>query len=132
MHVGVKILDNVAILTIYGNLMGGPETSALHEKVRHLIAEDITDIILDLHAVRWVSSAGLGVFLGCYTSLKRENGTLKMAHASDKVIQVLEITQLTPFFKMFDTVETALSSFHTEFPLPIEHAPSWHTQFHHI
>ena len=117
MHVSVKILNNVAVLTVHGNLMGGPETSALHEKVRNLIADDITNIILDLHPVRWVSSAGLGVFLGCYTSLKRQNGTLKIAYASAKVIQVLDITQLTPFFKIYDSIEKALTSFHSEDPL---------------
>ena len=30
---------NIAVLTISGNMMGGPETTALHEKVKSLIAD---------------------------------------------------------------------------------------------
>jgi len=39
MKIKEKIEGDIAVLYVSGNMMGGPETTALHDKVKSLIAE---------------------------------------------------------------------------------------------
>ena len=131
MQIGIKILNDVAILEVSGNLSGGSETSVLHSKVKELIADDICNVVVDLKYARWINSIAIGVLLGCYTSLSRENGMIKLANVSDKINQVLEITHLTPFLKTYQSVMDAVGSFNTiEHPFNSLHHTSTMLEHH--
>ena len=58
------------------------------------IAEDIGDaknLILDLKAVPYISSAGLRVLLGAQKKMQKI-GSMKVVHVCETVMEVLEIT----------------------------------------
>jgi anti-sigma B factor antagonist len=42
------IKDGVAILALKGKLMGGPDSTALHDRVHGLIADGIKQVVIDL------------------------------------------------------------------------------------
>jgi len=65
MKIKESVQDNVAILSISGNMMGGPETTKLHEVVKSLIADGMKRVIVDLKKVRWMNSMGLGILMAC-------------------------------------------------------------------
>lgn len=114
MKIKEKIEGNVAILTVSGNMMGGPETASLHEKVKSLMSDGIKKMVIDLSKVKWMNSSGLGVLMSCWGSLRKEGGNLKLANVSEKIDSLLMITQLVQFFETYETVERALASFKTE------------------
>lgn len=114
MKIKEKIEGNVAILSVAGNMMGGPETAALHEKVKSLMSDGIKKVIIDLSKVKWMNSSGLGVLMSCWGSLRKEGGNLKLANVSEKIDSLLMITQLVQFFETFETVERAMASFTAE------------------
>jgi anti-sigma B factor antagonist len=114
MKIKEKIEGTVAILSVAGNMMGGPETAALHEKVKSLMSDGIKKMIIDLSKVKWMNSSGLGVLMSCWGSLRKEGGNLKLANVSEKIDSLLIITQLIQFFETFETVERALASFTAE------------------
>lgn len=105
---------DVAILSITGNMMGGPETNALHEKVKSLIADGVKKVVIDLGKMKWMNSSGLGVLMACWGSLSRIGGNIKLARATEKVKSLLIITQLLQFFDNYETVDRALASFETD------------------
>jgi len=111
MAIKENIVDNVAILTLSGNLMGGEETNELREKIYNLINNNNIKVIIDLNKAKWVNSSGLGALLACHTSLVNKNGQLKLACATDKVQSLMMITQLIKIFENYDSVEEAISSF---------------------
>ena len=111
MKIKEKVERNVAILTISGNMMGGHENSALHEKVKSLIADEVKNVIIDLKKVKWMNSSGLGILMSCWGSLGREGGNLKLANVSEKIDSILMITQLVQFFETYESVERALASY---------------------
>ena len=111
MKIKERIEGDVAILTISGNMMGGPETSALHDKVKSLIADGIKNVIFDLGKVKWMNSSGLGVLMSTWGSLQKEGGNLKLANVSEKIDSLLMITQLIQFFETYESVDRALASF---------------------
>jgi anti-sigma B factor antagonist len=106
-----KMHGKVAVLTLKGDLMGEPETATLREKVKSLIADGSTNVVVDLGGVRYISSTGLGTLIAALTSLKNKGGDLRLASVTEKVESLFVITQLVKVFKEYETVERAVASF---------------------
>jgi anti-sigma B factor antagonist len=113
MKIKEQVDRNIAILTISGNMMGGPETTALHEKVKSLIVDGVNKIVIDLGKVKWMNSSGLGVLMACWGTVSKAKGNLKLARATEKVQSLLVMTQLLQFFENYETVDRAVGTFHT-------------------
>ncbi|MCK6623170.1 MAG: STAS domain-containing protein [Calditrichaceae bacterium] len=105
---------NIAVLTITGNMMGGPETTVLHDKVKSLLADNIKNVVIDLKGVKWLNSSGLGVLMSCFGSLSQAGGKMKLACVAEKVNSVLMITKLIQFFETYENAERAVGSFQQE------------------
>ncbi len=103
--------DNIAILTVSGNMMGGPKNLALHEKVKSLIAEDMKYVVIDLKKVKWLNSSGLGILMSCFGSLSKAGGKLKLASIAEKVQSIFMITKMIKFFDTYETADRAVASF---------------------
>jgi anti-sigma B factor antagonist len=111
MKIKEQMEKDIAILTISGNMMGGPETSELHEKIKSLMADGIKKVVVDLGKVKWMNSSGLGVLMASWGSLRKEGGNMKLANISEKINSLLMITQLMQFFETYQSVDRALASF---------------------
>ncbi len=114
MKIKEKIEGDVAVLSVSGNMMGGPETMALHEKVKSLVADGIKKVVIDLKDVKWMNSSGLGILMACMTTLNNGGGKLKLASVTEKVKSLLVITQLMRIFDTYENSERAVASFFEE------------------
>ena len=102
---------DVVVLALKGKLMGGPETMAVHEKVKELSENNVTKVVIDLGKVKWMNSSGLGILIGSMTTLKNPGGELKLAAVTEKVQSLFMITKLVTIFDTEDDVETAVKNF---------------------
>jgi len=110
MKIKEKIENHVAVLSLNGKMMGGPETQAVHDHIKGLISDGIKKVIIDLGDVKWMNSSGMGVLMASMTTLKSEDGQLALARVTEKVQSLLIITQLIKVFSTFETVERAIAS----------------------
>ena len=110
MKIKEKIENNVAVLSLLGKMMGGPETTALHDHIRGLMKDGISKVVIDLGGVKWINSSGLGVLMAAMTTLKNTEGQMKLANVTEKVESLLMITQLIRIFETFDSVDRAVAS----------------------
>ena len=110
MKIKEKIENHVAVLSLSGKMMGGPETTALHDHIRGLMKDGISKVVIDLGGVKWINSSGLGVLMAAMTTLKNSEGQMKLANVTEKVESLLMITQLIRIFETFDSVDRAVSS----------------------
>lgn len=110
MKIKEKIETNVAVLSLHGKMMGGPETTALHDHIRGLMKDGINKVVIDLGGVKWINSSGLGVLMAAMTTLKNSEGQMKLANVTEKVESLLMITQLIRIFETFDSVDRAIAS----------------------
>ncbi len=110
MKIKEKIENHVAILTLSGKMMGGPETQEVHEHIKGLISDGIKKVVIDLGDVKWMNSSGMGVLMASMTTLKNSDGKLALARVTEKVQSLLMITQLIKVFSTFETVERAISN----------------------
>ena len=111
MSVKEKFDGDVAILGVSGNLMGGPETTAVHDKVREIVGKGNKKLVIDLAKVKWINSSGLGVLMGSMTTMKNNEGEMKLANVSDRIQSLFMITKLITIFETYDSTDKAVGSF---------------------
>ncbi len=111
MQIKEQMKGDVAVIALKGKLMGGPETMAIHTKVKELIESGVNKVVIDLGKVSWMNSTGLGALMSSMTSLRNADGDLKLTRVTDKVKSLFMITKLITIFDTFDTEEEAIASF---------------------
>ncbi|MCK4904092.1 MAG: STAS domain-containing protein [Candidatus Marinimicrobia bacterium] len=102
--------DGVTILTLSGKMMLDAKSASLHDCVKDLIKEGKTKVVMDMGKITWFGSTGLGALLASYTSLKDNNGDLKVARATRKIRSVFMFTQIIKVLENYDTVDEAVAS----------------------
>ena len=111
MRMSEREQDGVVILEPKGKIMGGPDASAIKERLHQLIDQNKKKVVVDLGRVSWMNSSGLGILIGGLTTMRNNGGDLKLAAATQKVQNLLMITKLITIFESFDTAEEAVASF---------------------
>jgi anti-sigma B factor antagonist len=103
--------NGVMIVEPKGKIMGGPESTALHDLLHDLIDQGKNNVVIDLGKVDWMNSTGLGLLISGLTTLRKSGGELKLANVTDKIQSLLTITKLVTIFKSYDSVDEAVTSF---------------------
>ena len=103
--------SGVTVITLEGNVLGGPDATELNNTLHKLIDAKKKKIVVDLKGVSSMNSSGLGMLIGGVTTMRNAKGDLKLACASDKILKLLQVTKLLSVFEHFDTVKKATSSF---------------------
>lgn len=103
--------NDLAVIEFEGKVIGGPDAVSLNEKLHELINAGKANVIIDLGKVKFMNSSGLGMLISSLTTLRKAGGDLRIANHSDKIKELLEITQLAAVFRQFDSVSEAEASF---------------------
>ena len=111
MRLSDRVVDNIVILQPKGKIMGGPDTSLLHDKLHEYIEQNRKQVVIDLSEVDWMNSTGLGILIAGYTTLRNHQGELKLANVTEKIRSLLIITKLVTVFDAYDSVDEAVKSF---------------------
>jgi anti-sigma B factor antagonist len=111
MKLKTKEIKGVIVIELDGNVMGGPDATALNDYLHQLITENRKKVVIDLKEVSFVNSSGLGMLIGGLTTLRHSGGELKLARASKKVETLLEMTKLHKVFDLHKNVADAVASF---------------------
>ncbi|MBN1540982.1 STAS domain-containing protein [candidate division KSB1 bacterium] len=111
MQLKERMQDDVAILELKGKLMGGSETQEIHTKIKELVEEGKTKVIIDLGNVTWMNSTGLGAIMSSYSTLRNADGDLKLIRVTEKVKSLFMVTKLITIFDTFESEKKALAAF---------------------
>ena len=103
--------NGVMVIEPKGKIMGGPESTELHDFLHDLIDQGKKSVVIDLGKVDWMNSTGLGLLISGLTTIRKSGGELKLANVTDKIQSLLTITKLVTIFKSFETVDEAVKSF---------------------
>jgi len=102
---------DVTILDLSGKIMGGDDFDLFNNSIKELVTEGAVDIVLNLSKVKWINSTGLGLMVSAYTSLVKQGGRMKIAEVSDRIDNILHVTQLELIFETFQSEDEAVASF---------------------
>ena len=110
LDIAESLREDVVILTLKGRLTLG-ESNLVRERVAQLAAAGKHNIVVDLAAVDYIDSTGLGILVICFTSLKKQGGALKLVNPNKRNVELLLLTKLHTVFEVFLEVQDAVNSF---------------------
>ncbi len=111
MQIDQRAVGDVTILDLKGNIVLNEGDVVLRDKINSLIQQGQVRIILNLAGVPYMDSAGLGEVVRTYSTVRRNNGNLKMLNLTKRITDLLTITKLLMVFETFDNEKDALESF---------------------
>ena len=111
MQMKEEIKDNVLVVHLSGELMGGEATLAFQKRIEEAIREEHVNVVVDMADVKWMNSAGLGILMGCLTTLRGSDGDLRLVNVPERVRRPLEITKLDGVIGIFASMKDAVQSF---------------------
>jgi anti-anti-sigma factor len=102
--------DGIYIFQVSGAL--GVEGSAgIQGLLDACLKEQVSQIILDLGEVNFVSSAGMGAFLSAVGELRKQAGDIIFSRMQDKIMTVFRTLDVLDYFIVADTVDQAVDRF---------------------
>ena len=111
MKLSSKDVEGITVIELEGNVLGGPDATALNDTLHKLVDKRKKRVVVDLSAVQTMNSSGLSMLIGALTTMRNAGGDLKLAAASKKIESPLVITKLSTVFDVHPTVPKAISSF---------------------
>ncbi len=111
MDIKNRQVDGVLVLDLGGKITMGEGSGQLRSAIQEALAAGSKKILVNLSAVSYVDSSGLGELVGGYTTVKNAGGDLKLLGLTKKVKDLLVITKLLTVFDTFEDEKTALASF---------------------
>ena len=102
---------NVSIVELNGKLTLGENTLVLRDELKSLLAEGRRNIVVNMAGVSYIDSAGLGELVAKFTTASRDGGAVKLLHVQAKMKSLLQMTNLTTIFPVFDDEQSAIGSF---------------------
>ena len=113
MKCNTKQVDDVLVIEIEGEIMGGADSENFRNIIYQAIEEDKVFIVADLKDATWMNSSGLGILISGLTMLRSSGGDLRLTNLSEKVRRPLEITKLESVFLTYNSIEDAVNSYKT-------------------
>lgn len=109
MDLGLEVDESRApytVLTLRGevDVYSAPR---LREKLVELVSQGHRQLVVDLEAVDFLDSTGLGVLVGGLKRLRSHDGDLTLVCTQARIMKVFEITGLTSVFRIAKSVEEA-------------------------
>ena len=111
MEIAERQVGDVTILDLNGKMTLGEGDELLKDKVNSVVSQGHKKLVLNLAAVPYIDSAGLGVIVRTYTTVSRQGGSLKMLGLTKRIADLLSITKLLTVFETYDSEDDAVRSF---------------------
>ena len=101
--------DGIAVIRSEGrlNMASAPQLRAV---VAECAAAGRSRIVVDLSAITFVDSSGLGALIGGLKTARQADGDLRIAAPTEQVATVLGLTNLDRVLRPFATVEDAIDA----------------------
>jgi len=102
---------DITILNLKGKMTLGEGDEILKDQVNNLAMQGKRRIVLNLEAVPYIDSAGLGEIVRTYTTVSRKGGSLKLLGLTKRISDLFSITKLLTVFETYDNEAEAVRSF---------------------
>jgi len=108
--VKVRHAEGIALVDVEGRFTS-LEGKAFREMIFGLVKQGRTNIVLNLSALDYLDSSGVGELVRNYMTVIKKGGAMKVVGLAPKVEEILKVTQLYQVFPEFPDEASALQSF---------------------
>jgi anti-sigma B factor antagonist len=113
MQIVERSVGDVTVLDLKGRLILGDGDEELRDTVNQLVELGKRKILLNLDEVTHIDSAGLGMMVSKYITLRKRDGNLKLCRLHMRSFRVLNVTKLLTVFESFSSEAEAVESFNS-------------------
>ncbi len=103
-------VDQISVLYLSG-FLDAHTTPKFEHALQTLIKEDRVKVIVNLKDLDYISSAGLGVFMGFIEEIREKGGDIKLSNLSPKVFKVFDLLGFPALYQIFDAEDEAKTKF---------------------
>jgi anti-sigma B factor antagonist len=102
--------NSLALLTLSGTIET-TNASGLEDTLERIINDRCFRIVVDLGMVKYISSAGWGIFISEIKRIRRNGGDIKLAAMTPEVREVFELLEFNSILKPFADKQDAVKEF---------------------
>ena len=99
---------SVLQLTGYLDAHTAPEFEGALKK---LMQESRFKIVVNLDRLQYISSAGLGVFMGFIAEIRQNSGDIKISQVSQRVYKVFDLLGFPSLYEFYESADEAIGKF---------------------
>lgn len=104
--------DNGDVTILHANGYLDAHTAPEFEKaLSTLIQEKRFKIVVSLEGLQYISSAGLGVFMGFIEEVRQNDGDIKISEVSPRVFKVFDLLGFPSLYEFYDSKQAAIEKF---------------------
>jgi len=104
----IRIEGSVSVLELKGDL-DVSSAPTLQAALQQLMDDGKRLVVLDLEAVPFMDSSGLGVLVAAHRRLTAAGGQIALASAAPALKTVFKLTRTDRLFKLYDAVSDAVA-----------------------
>ena len=106
-----KEREGVTILSLKGKLQVDANLELITDRINTLIQNGCRKLVLNLQGVSAIDSSGLGMIIGPFALLRSLGGQLKLLKVSQRIRELLVLTELATVIETFEEEAAAVRSF---------------------
>jgi anti-sigma B factor antagonist len=111
MDINVRPRNQVQVLQMRGDLKLGIAADELRSTLDDLVGQGNFKFVFNMSEVPVMDSSGIGLLVRYLTSVKRQQGNIKLVNPSKFTLQTLKIVGVLSLFEVFDDENKAVESF---------------------
>jgi anti-sigma B factor antagonist len=104
-------IDGVMVIDLDGRITLGDGSGLLRDLIRENFNKGHKKLVLNLAAISYLDSTGLGELVSGYRLVKSQGGELKLLNLNKKVSDLLQVTKLYAVFDVHNDEAQAVASF---------------------
>ncbi|HDP98121.1 MAG TPA: anti-sigma factor antagonist [bacterium] len=101
---------NINILNIKGYL-DAHTAPQLEEEIQKLVDDGKYHILVNFSELAYISSAGLGVFMGFIENIRNNNGDIKLSNMNPKIYRVFDLLGFPELYDIVENEQDAIDKF---------------------
>jgi anti-sigma B factor antagonist len=108
--VSKRMDGEVAILYLKG-FLDAHTAPELEKAIQDLMKQNSFNILVNFADLDYISSAGLGVFMGFIEDIREHQGDIRMSNMTPKVYKIFDLLGFPKLYKIFPEERQALQSY---------------------
>ncbi len=92
-----KLPDATAVVTLSGQMTLGTSLKVADSQIQGLITDGVTKMVIDVSAVDYMDSAGLGMLVYVFGTLREKTGSLRICGVAPRLLSLLKLTKTDTF-----------------------------------
>jgi len=109
-NVNTRGVGSVSIIDVKGYL-DAHTASDLESEFNNLIRSDKYKVVVNFNDLKYISSAGLGVFMAYVETMRDNKGDIKFSNMNSEVFNIFDLLGFPMLYEFYDQEEEAIKKF---------------------